>query len=214
MSAPASLLPMTNAAVVLTTDAATGSYSVVDLASRSVFKDIKVGGVNSDAIARFVRAADFVNPNAFPNGRVYVVNRLGADSIQILDPQLGFITPTNGTLSVGTGTNAQDIVVVPQANKAYVSRLGSPKLLIIDPIALRSTGEIDLSSLVKPNDSHGSPGPASMLLFTRTSDDCGTSGNCLVYVALQHQGARGEVVVIDPTTDRIVTVITLNGTNP
>jgi hypothetical protein len=214
VSAPASPLPTTNAALVLTTDAATGSYSVVDLASRSVFKDIRVGGVHSDAIARFVRTANFVNPSAFPSGRVYVVNRLGADSIQILDPQLGFITPTNGTLSVGTGTNAQDIVFVPKANKAYVSRLGSPKLLIIDPITLRSTGELDLSSLVKPNDSNGSPGPASMLLFTRTPDDCGTPNNCLVYVALQHQGARGEVVVIDPTTDRIVTVITLNGTNP
>jgi hypothetical protein len=214
VSAPAIPLPTTNVALVLTTDVSIGSYSVVDLALRSVFKDIKVGGVHSDAIARFVRTADFVNPSAFPTGRVYVVNRLGADNIQILDPQLGFITPTNGTLSVGTGTNAQDIVFVPKANKAYVSRLGSPKLLIIDPITLRSTGELDLSSLVKPNDSNGSPGPASMRIFTRTADGCGTPGNCLVYVALQHQGARGEAVVIDPTTDRIVSVITLKGTNP
>src|SRR5262249_36098357 len=84
VSAPAIPLPMTNVALVLTTDAAIGSYSVVDLALRSVFKDIKVGGVHSDAIARFVRTADFVNPSAFPSGRVYVVNRLGADSIQIL----------------------------------------------------------------------------------------------------------------------------------
>jgi hypothetical protein len=47
--------------------------------------------------------------------------------------------------------------------------------------------------------------------------------NGLVYVALQHidfkqaqlpKVARGEVVVIDPTTDRIVTVIQLNGKNP
>ena len=214
VSSPATPLPIINAALVLTTDAATGSYSAVDLTSLDVFKDIRIGGVHSEAIARFVPAAEFVNPSAFPSGRVYVVNRLGADNIQILDPQLDFITPTNGMLSVGIGTNAQDIVFVPKANKAYVSRLDSPKLLIIDPIALRSTGELDLSSLVKPNDSNGSPGPASMRLFARTADGCGTPGNCLVYVALQHQGARGEVVVIDPTTDRIVTVITLNGTNP
>jgi len=197
---------MTNVAVVLTTDASTGSYSVVDLASRSVFKDIKLGGVHSDAIARF-----FVNQSAFPSGRVYVVNRLGADSIQILDPQLGFITPTNGMLSVGNGTNPWDIVFV-NTNKAYVSRLGSPKLLIIDPTTLRSTGEIDLNPLVKPTDSDGSPEPASMLIR-----------NGLVYVALQHIDvkqpqlpavARGEVVVIDSTTDRIVSVITLNGKNP
>ena len=190
VSAPASPLLMTNVAVVLTTDASTGSYSVVDLASRSVFKDIKLGGVHNDAIARFF------------NGRVYVVNRLGADSIQVLDPQLGFITPTNGVLSVGNGTNAWDIVFV-NANKAYVSRLGSPKLLIIDPTTLRSTGDLDLSRLGKPTDSNGSPAPAYMLIH-----------NGLVYVALQHQGARGEVVVIDPITDRIITVITLNGQNP
>jgi hypothetical protein len=211
VSAAASLLPTTNAAVVLTTDTSTGSYSVVDLASRSVFKDIKLGGVHSDAIARFVPAAAFVNPNAFPSGRVYVVNRLGADSLQVLDPQLGFITPPNGVLSVGHGTNAWDMAFV-NANKAYVSRLGSPKLLIIDPTTLRSTGELDLSRLVKPTDSDGSPEPAYML-----------SHNGLVYVALRHIDvrqsqlpavARGEVVVIDPTTDGIVSVITLNGRNP
>jgi len=47
--------------------------------------------------------------------------------------------------------------------------------------------------------------------------------NGLVYVALQHidfkqsqlpKVANGEVVVIDPTTDRIVTVIELHGKNP
>ena len=133
------------------------------------------------------------------------MNRLGADSIQVLDPQRGFITPPNGVLSVGNGTDARDIVFV-NANKAYVSRLGSPKLLIIDPTTLQSTGELDLSQLVKPTDSDGSPDPAYMLIRNR-----------MVYVALQHIDvkqsqlptvARGEVVVIDPTTDRIVTVIT------
>ena len=201
VSAAAIPLPMTNVAVVLTTDASTGSYSVVDLTSRNVFKDIKVGGIHSDAIARF-----FVNQSAFPSGRVYVVNRLGADSIQILDPQLGFITPTNGTLSVGNGTNSWDIVFV-NANKAYVSRLDSPKLLIIDPTTLQKKGELDLSSLVKPTDSAGSPDPAYMLMVNDLNGP-------RVYVALQHQGARGEVAVIDSTTDRIVTVISLNGKNP
>jgi Ca2+-binding RTX toxin-like protein len=134
------------------------------------------------------------------------VNRLGEDSIQVLDPQLGFITPTNGVLSVGNGTDAWDIVFV-NTNKAYVSRLASPKLLIINPTTLQITGTIDLSSLVKPTDSDGSPGPAYMLMPKDLPSP-------RVYLALQHQGAPGEVVVIDPTTDEIVTVITLNGQNP
>src|SRR5215510_16178137 len=142
VSSPATPLPIINAALVLTTDAATGSYSAVDLTSQNVFKDIKIGGVHSDAIARFVPAAEFVNPSAFPGGRVYVVNRQGANSIQVLDPLLGFITPTNGVLSVGNGTDAWDIRFI-DTNKAYVSRLASPKLLIINPTTLQITGEID-----------------------------------------------------------------------
>jgi hypothetical protein len=206
VSAAAMPIPTTSAAVVLTTDASTSSYSVVDLASRNVFKDIKIGGVTRDAIARF-----FVNPSAFPGGRVYVVNRLGGDSIQVLDPQFGFITPPNGVLSVGNGTDAWDIVFV-NTNKAYVSRLGSPKLLVINPTTLRITGEIDLSSLAKPTDNDGSPDPAYMLIR-----------NGMVFVALRHIDftqsqlptvARGEVAVIDSTPDRIVNVITLNGKDP
>jgi hypothetical protein len=186
-------------AFVLTTDFSTGSYSVVDLTTRNVTKDIKRGGVHSDAIARFF------------GGRVYVVNRLGVDSIQIIDPQLAFTTPTNGELSVGNGSNPQDIVFV-NATKAYVSRLGSPQLAIINPTTLRSTGELDLSRLIKPADTDGSPEPASMLIR-----------NGLVYLALQHidfrqsqlpKVANGEVVVIDPSTDSIVTVIALHGKNP
>ena len=191
---------------MLTTDFSTGSYSVVDLTSRNVFKDLKLGGVHSDAIARF-----FVNPSAFPNGRLYVVNRLDADSIQIIDPQLGFITPTNGEISVGNGTNPQDIVFV-SVNKAYVSRLASAQLVILNPTTLVQLGVVDLSSLVTPNDGDGSPEPAYMLMH-----------NGFVYVALQHidftqpqlpKVANGEVVVIDPTTDSIMTVIELHGKNP
>jgi hypothetical protein len=199
-SSPSSASTVPNVAFVLTTDFSTGSYSVVDLATRNVTKDIRLGGVHSDAIARFF------------SGRVYVVNRLGADSIQLIDPQLGFTTPTNGELSVGNGTNPQDIVFV-NANKAYVSRLDSPKLFILNPTTLQSTGELDLSRLVKPNDMvDGSPEPAYMLIR-----------NGLVYVALQHidftqsqlpKVANREVVVINPTTDSIMTVITLNGKNP
>ncbi len=169
VSAPFTLPPTTNVAFVLTTDLSTGSYSVVDLASRTVFKDLKRGGVHSDAIARF-----FVDQSAFPSGRVYVVNRLGADSIQIIDPQLGFMTPTNGELSVGSGTDPQDIAFV-DAKKAYVSRLRSAQLLIINPTTLTRLGVVDLISLVKPNDGDRSPDPAYMLVH-----------NNMVYVALRH----------------------------
>lgn len=193
-------IPSTDVAFVLTSNGTTGSYSVVALASRQVSQDIHRGGVHSAAIARFF------------GGRVYVVNRLGGDSIQVIEPQLGFITPTNGTLSVGAQTDPQDIAFV-NSSKAYVSRLASPRLLIINPTTLARLGELDLrlTSLL-PTDGDGSPEPAFMLVH-----------NGVLYVALRHidfttpspfvQGP-GQVAVIDPTTDRLVDVIQLRGNNP
>ena len=199
ISAAAQPLPTTNVALVLTSDGAMGGYSVVELASQRVSKDLRTGGVHHDAIARVFR------------GRVYVLNRQPADSLQILEPALGFITPPNGVLSLGNGSNPQDIVFV-NSNKAYISRLGVAQLLIINPTTLQRTGEVDLRTLIKPGDPDGSPEPAFML-----------HNNGLVYVALQHLDrqqprlpavANGEIVVLDPHTDRVVTVLQLPSSKP
>ena len=193
-------VPLTrpNTAFVLTADqrGGVGSYSVVDLATRNVTKDIRRGGVHSDAIARFF------------GGRVYVVNRLNADNIQIIDPQQGYTTPANAQVSVGNGTNPQDIAFV-NTTKAYVSRLQrTSRLLLLHPTTLATTEGVDLRSLLKPNDFDGSPEPGYMLV-----------NNGLLYVVLQHLDnfvpvARGEIAVIDPVTDSIVQVIQLPCTNP
>jgi hypothetical protein len=199
LSAAAIPLPNTHVALVLTSDGQTGSYAVVDLSTRLVFRDLRRGGVQPDALARFF------------NGRVYVVNRSGNESMQVLDPQLGFITPPGGELSLGNDVTPQDIVFL-SATKAYVSRLASSRLLIVNPTTLARLGEINLSQLVQANDPDGSPEPAAMLL-----------NNGLVYVALQNLDrtqashpavARGAVAVLDPTTDSLVTVIALHGANP
>ena len=99
------------------------------------------------------------------------------------------------------------------ATKAYVSRLKSAQLLVINPTTLAITGEVDLSALVKPGDLDGVPDLSRMLVH-----------NGLLYIVLQHldfttgfptvKVAPGEVVVLDPATDTVVTVIGLNGTNP
>jgi hypothetical protein len=196
-SDPSSNLPTTNVAFVLTTDFSTGSYSVVDIATRETFNDIGLGAVNSDiGLARFF------------NNRIYVVNRFGADNIQIIDPQQGYTTPPNAQLSMGSGSNPQDIAFIDPA-KAYVSRLEAAALQIINPTTLTLTGTLDLQSLVKPNDPDGLPEPAQMLV----------QGG-LLYVALQHLDpffvpvAPGEIAVIDPATDQIDTVIPLTRSNP
>lgn len=189
-----------NVAFVLTADPGTGvgSYSTVDLATRSVTRDIRQGGVSSDALARVF------------GGRIYVLNRSNADNVQIIDPQQSFSTPTNAQVSVGNGSNPQDIAFV-SATKAYVSRLASSSLQIINPTTLRLGGTVDLRPLIKANDRDGSPEPYYMLVH-----------NGLLYVILQHLDvqnffaplAPGEIAVIDPATDRVVRTIVLPNTNP
>lgn len=187
-----------NVAFVLTTDFSTGSYSVVDLDTRRVTPDINAGGVHSDAIARFF------------NGRIYVVNRQGVDSIQIIDPEADFTTPAGAELSVGNGMNPHDIVFI-NATKAYVSLYASPELLVINPTTLSIMRRINLANLSKPGD--GSAPEAHLMLFH----------NDLVYLLLQHldftanppaKVAPGEVVILDPATDTVREVLTLNGQNP
>lgn len=180
---------------VLTGDFSTGSYSVVDLATRNIFDDIGFGAVSSDALARTF------------GGLVYVVNRSDGN-IQVIDPQQGFTT----VLQVAIGDNPQDIAFVG-GNRAYVSRLNSDHLLIVDATTLATIGTIDLSSLTKPEDLDGVPELYLMLVH-----------DGLVYLVLQHldfstgffpaRVAPGEVVVIDPALDEIVKVIELNGTDP
>lgn len=184
-------------AFLLTTDFSTGSYSIVDVATRHTFGDIDLGGVSSDALAR-----------AF-GGLIYVVNR-GADNVQIIDPQQGFMTVAQE--SVGNGTNPQDIAFVGE-NRAYVSRLKSAELLIVDATTLARLGTIDLSDWTQPDDRDHVPEPSRMLVH-----------NGLVYLTLQHldfstgfppeRVAPGEVVVINPAVDEVVSVIALKGTDP
>jgi DNA-binding beta-propeller fold protein YncE len=190
-----------NVAFVLTTDFSTGSYSVVDLDTRRVTPDINLGGVHSDATARFF------------NGRIYVVNQEGVDSIQIIHPEADFTTPAGAELSVGNGMNPQDIVFI-NATKAYVSLYASTDLLIINPTTLQIRGRINLANRTKPGDGDRAPELFRMLFH-----------DGLVYLLLQHldftadpdipaKVAPGEIVIIDPDTDRDVGILQLNGENP
>lgn len=198
-SGPPNPIPTNNVAFVLTEGGGTGSYSVVDLQSQDTFTDIVLGGVHSDAA-----------PARFFNGRIYVVNRLGVDSIQIIDPQQGYTTPPGAELSVGNGLDPHDIAFV-SAEKAYVSRFRSTALLIINPTTLTQIGEIELSALIKPNDLDGSPEMDRLIVH-----------NGKLYLTLEHLDrnasftplAEGEVAVIDTATDTIETVIQLNTSNP
>jgi hypothetical protein len=160
-----------------------------------------VEDVSSDPVARW----------AFD--QIYVVNRFGADNIQILDPSSNFQTVRQ--FSTGNGTNPQDIAVLtPQ--KAYVSLYNAPYLLVVNPEAGAVTDSIPLGQFA---DADGVP-EAARMWFTGTGDR--------VFVALQRQNSfvpddTAYVAVIDGVADTVldadatqdgVQAIKLVGRNP
>jgi len=125
-------------AFIITSDYSTGSASTISLdGSYHVEKD--VASVHSDAVSRY------------HDGLIYVVNREGADNIQILDPAGGFSTVKQ--FSVGSSSNPTDIIVIDDT-KAYVTRYDSTELWIVDPSTGIQTGGIDMSGFA---DSDGIP---------------------------------------------------------
>jgi hypothetical protein len=182
---------------ILTTDYISGSLSVVDLATRVVTCDVAV--VSSDPVARCYR------------GLIYVVNRYGYDNVQVIDPAQGYVTVRQ--FSVGNGTNPQDIAFA-SPSKAYVSRLGSPDLLIVDPSTGVTLGAIPLGAWA---DADGNPEAAHLAVV-----------GDLLFVALGRltnfvPADTGLVVVVDMRADTVydadpltpgTQVVRLRGLNP
>ncbi|MDV6237592.1 hypothetical protein CH379_018320 [Leptospira ellisii] len=98
--------------------------------------------IHSDAVARF------------GNGRVFVLNRLNRDSIQVLEPNYGFLTIAE--LSLGSKVNPVDMEFAGPS-KAYVALYGSNRLLIVDPTYLSILGSIDLGGYAETFSLGGAP---------------------------------------------------------
>ena len=187
-------------AFVVTTDFTTGSFATVALdPPRAVMPSSPRHLIYRDAVARV------------HDGLVYVINRLFADNIQVLDPARAFATRIE--CSTGNGTNPHDIAFV-DAHKAYVSRFETPGLLIVNPSAQANCadftlGTIDLSPLA---DADGNPDMDQMAIVDGR-----------LYVALQRldintilrtPARNGALAVIDTASDTLVGSIELDGENP
>jgi hypothetical protein len=122
-----------------------GTFSIADVVPPwSV--DVNLGSIHGDAVARH------------HGGLIYIVNRLYADNIQVLDPQQNFATVIQ--FSVGPGSNPQDIAVV-SPDRAYVSRYETAWLYEVDPTAGAVLDSIDLSGFA---DTDGLPEMGQMAL--------------------------------------------------
>src|SRR5262249_37088124 len=93
-------------AFIVTTNFQAGSFATVSLDEpRVITPSTSQRRIHSDATARVY------------GGLVYVINRLFADNIQLLDPANDFVTRFQ--CSTGNGTNPHDFALV-DAGKAYV----------------------------------------------------------------------------------------------
>jgi len=162
-------------AVVTTTDYATGSLSTVT-AGGDYDAAIDVAEINSDAVVRVF------------SRRAYVVNRYGADNVQVLDPDHCFSLARQ--FSVGNGSDPHDILVVSE-NKAYVTRYNTTELWVVDPRTGLHMGSIDLSPFA---DADGIP----------EMDQLALAGGKL-FVTLQRLDRN--TPFLDPTDESYVAVV-------
>jgi len=165
-----------------------GILSEVDVPTHEVTTGVVAGVASTDPALRYF------------NGKLYIVNRYGADNITIVDPATNQLITQ---ISTGAGTNPQDVAV--KGNKLYVAALNSGNIIILDETNPSATPDtIDISSY----DMDGVPDASSLYLV----------GN-LLFVSLElldgsfvSQG--GKVVVIDTATDTVIDDVELTHNNP
>ncbi len=147
------------------------------------------------------------DPVVRASGRaVFVVNRLGFDNLQRLDPAAGFATAWQA--SVGTGANPHDVILVRE-DAGYLTRYEPPydDLAVFDPRAGTIRGTIPLRDLAENRDA--TPRPDRL-----------RAAEGWVFVGLQDvdrtftRFAEGKLAVIDPARDEVVGVVRLAGDNP
>ncbi|MBM4118225.1 T9SS type A sorting domain-containing protein [bacterium] len=127
-AAPAAAQPFVG---VVCTDYVTGKFSVCE-ADVPWTATPDVATIHSDAVGRA------------HGGRVYIVNRLGADNLQVLDPAQDFATLHE--FSTGTATNPQGVAFSPDGSKAYLPRQNADDVLVMDPETGEWLDTIDLSA--------------------------------------------------------------------
>jgi hypothetical protein len=101
--------------VVGTDFGSSGRFSVLNQSLNLNFPGFV--SIHSDALGKYI---DITN-------KVYIINRLNRDNIQVLNLNLYFITDLQ--FSTGKATNPQDIVLV-SSNKAYITLYNAKTLLL------------------------------------------------------------------------------------
>lgn len=182
---------------VASSDFSSGFISIVDPASGQAYPDI--AAIHSDAL---VRVSPF-------DGRLYVINRLGQDSLQIFNPSSSFNLDLEFTLN--PASNPQDIAFY-SVQKAFISLYNRNEILVVNTASGSITKRISLDAYA---DADGYAEISSLHLEN-------INGRTLLFAALQRlnrknlykPGDYSLILVIDPENYAVIKSIKLTGTNP
>jgi hypothetical protein len=196
-------------AFVTTTDFSTGTAAIVS-ADTLLAPACNLAPIHSDAVARFFQ------------GRIYVVNRFGADNVQVLDPYNGFATMKQ--FSLGNGSDPHDIALV-SFTRAFVTRYNEDQMWIVNPSTGVGSGLISFFELVDPVDDIPDPDfKPEMDHMVRVGDRIFVSVQRLdrtgtlwppvgkSYLAAFHAGTE-QFIDADPSTNGTQALV-LDGANP
>jgi hypothetical protein len=154
------------------------------------------------------------NSLRYENGLIYLINRVGCDNIQVIDPELGFETILQFT--TGSGSNPADICFF-SSSRAFITRYDTHELWEVDPSSGEHTDTIDLSPFA---DVDGIPemfglaisGDRLYVAIQRLNRNNGwlpAGGSCLAVIDL----ADNTIIDIDPGLTGLQG-IELTGQNP
>ena len=182
-----------NGIFVATTDWLAAGMTAVIHGDPPTKVDLPATQISTDPVARYY------------NERVYVINRMGFDNIQVLNPYHDYVTEKQ--YSTGNGSNPQDIAFA-SGKKAFISRYGNSALRIVKPRSGSKLGSVELAAYA---DADGLPEPAKMLVV----------GDRL-FVALQRLDSaawyvptdKSTIAVINTTDNSVVATVDLATTNP
>lgn len=169
-------------------DTGTGILSAISMEDFSVQQNLIAGVATDDSVMRAY------------GGKLYLINRQGADNITVVDPASAQLVTQ---ISTGAGTNPQDVAVV--GDKLYVCLFNSSDILILDESDAQATPiTVDVSSY----DADGVPNCSSII------EVGGVVYATFGALDAQFTSQAGKVVVIDPATDTITTDFDLSYKNP
>lgn len=165
-----------------------GVVAKLEITDLALTVGVAPGAALGDPVVRYI------------DGKVYVVNRLGSNSVTVLD---GKTLAVEEQLSTGVNSNPQDVAVV--GNKLYLPAYGTAGVVVLTRGSnMRTT--IDLATVL--GDPDGSPDcPSIYRVGTKLYVPCQLKENFA-------DVRDSKLAVIDTTNDTVVAQVTLPHRNP